>query len=288
MDSNEQKVATLFNAMAQEYDQLEDEWYPHFFRQVERVLRAHVPRGDGKRALDVGCGTGLQTLLIRSLDYETVGVDIAEELLQKAKGKAAAHGLDIQFQKASALELPFSMETFDLVSCCGSVLGFVSDYQRAVTELARVTKREGTLIVEVDQRWNLDLVWGLVDPLVGGRLGYQQPFKEALANLTSLPFKGITQHYPFTRLDGSTDTMTVRLFTLREILVPFETLGWHVQEVYGVHSISNLLPSTWLAHPKLREPWRSIARGLIWCDAKIAAFFPFNRIANNLILVLRR
>lgn len=274
--------------MAEEYDQLEDEWYPHLFRQLERVVRAHPPAGSGMTALDVGCGTGLQTLALAAMGYAATGIDISEGQLAQARKKAEAGSLVAHFVQGSALQLPFGDASFDVVTCCGSVLGFVPDYPRALSEIARVLKPAGTLILEVDHRWNLDLLWALVDPLLGGRLGFEQPAAESWKNLSRSPRSSIVQEYPFTRLDGSVEKMRVRLFTRHEILRTCREVGLHPRATHAVHAVTNLMPSTWLSHPGLARPWRKLARALTRFDERLASRFPFRMLANNLILVLER
>jgi SAM-dependent methyltransferase len=52
------------------------------FRDLPGLLEAHA---SGRRALDFGCGAGRSTRFLRGLGYETVGVDIAPEMLALAR-----------------------------------------------------------------------------------------------------------------------------------------------------------------------------------------------------------
>ncbi len=71
--------------------------------------------GDKKtRILDIGCGTGRHALELARRGYAVVGIDLSASLLQKAKEKAAAGGLSVDFRRGDARELPFASE-FDLV-----------------------------------------------------------------------------------------------------------------------------------------------------------------------------
>lgn len=286
--SEESKVAALFNDMADEYDRLEDEWYPHFFREVERIERRHLPPGDGRRAIDVGCGTGLQSVVLQSLGYAVTGVDIAADLVAKARAKTAGITPAAEFTIASAEALPFGDATFSAGVSCGSVLGFVPEYGKALSEIARVLEPGATFVLEVDNRWNLDLAWGLADVALGGRLGFDQTWREAWANVAAPPARSIVQHYPFTKLDGSETTMTVRLFSLRELFAAARARGLEPRYWYGIHAVTNVLPSTWLAHPRLSSPLRRLARLLARADRAVSRRFPFRNLGNNAVLVLER
>jgi MPBQ/MSBQ methyltransferase len=285
---DERHVATLFNEMADEYDQLEDEWYPHLYRQIEKVIRTHFPNGEGLKALDVGCGTGFQTLLLQSLGFETVGIDIARDLITRARAKSAQEKTSPSFLSGSAINIPFQDNSFDLINCCGSTLSLIPDYQRALAEMTRVLKNGGRMVLEFEQRWNLDLVWGLIDGLIGGRLGYEQSLKEAWQNISEPLEKGIWISYPFTRLDGTIDDLPLRCFTLAEIRQACEPIRLEIKKIYGVHTVTNLLPSTYLGNPNLHPIGRHIARFLAKVDASMKGIFPFSHLGCSAILILQK
>src|SRR6202035_1831093 len=52
------------------------------YRDLPAIIRAHV---QGKKALDFGCGTGRSTRFLRDLNFDVVGVDIAERMLARAR-----------------------------------------------------------------------------------------------------------------------------------------------------------------------------------------------------------
>ena len=284
----ERHIAYLFNKMAAEYDQLEDEWYPHLFRQIERVVRRHASDVAGDRAIDVGCGTGFQTTILEGLGYQTVGIDIAGDLVTHAREKLAATGSRAQFCVASALDIPFPAGWFDLVNCAGSTLSFIPDYPRALREMARVLRPGGCLVLEVEQRWNLDLVWGLVDAVSGGAFGYEQSLSEAVANLRRPADEGIEIAYPFTHLDGSRETLPLHCFALPELAQASRGAGLRVGHVYSVHSVTNLLPSVWLSDPHLHPLLRFVARLLARPDEWVSGWWPFRSLGCSAILVLRK
>lgn len=52
------------------------------FRDIPEIIGRHVT---GKKALDFGCGTGRSTRFLENLGFEAVGVDIAAEMIAKAR-----------------------------------------------------------------------------------------------------------------------------------------------------------------------------------------------------------
>jgi len=52
------------------------------FRDLPAIIQEHV---HGSKALDFGCGAGRSTRLLRQLGFEVTGVDIAEDMIRKAR-----------------------------------------------------------------------------------------------------------------------------------------------------------------------------------------------------------
>jgi SAM-dependent methyltransferase len=88
------------------------------YRDLPDILRGQV---QGSRALDFGCGTGRSTRFLRQLGFETIGVDIAPEMIAKAKQLDSdgdyrlLEGDDLQRLPRAAYDLVLSVFTFDNV-----------------------------------------------------------------------------------------------------------------------------------------------------------------------------
>ena len=100
----------------------------------------------GERVLDVGCGSGTAALVAARRYCQVTGVDYVPSLLDRARMRAAADGLEAEFLEADAQDLPFEDASFDAVV---SVYGvqFAPDQQRAARELVRVTSPGGRIIL---------------------------------------------------------------------------------------------------------------------------------------------
>ena len=87
--------------------------------------------------LDVGCGTGWFTRQLATLPgLDVTGLDRDAESLAFAR----AHDPRTRYVQADALALPFADAAFDYVQSVAA-LCFTADWQRAVTEIVRVTRR---------------------------------------------------------------------------------------------------------------------------------------------------
>jgi ubiquinone/menaquinone biosynthesis C-methylase UbiE len=108
--------------------------------------------GAGRDVLEVGCGTGLVLDRIRRFARSARGVDLSPGMLDRAKSR----GLDVR--EGSATELPFEDASFD-VTCSFKVLAHVPDVERALREMARVTRPGGYVLAEF---YNPNSVRGLL------------------------------------------------------------------------------------------------------------------------------
>jgi 2-polyprenyl-3-methyl-5-hydroxy-6-metoxy-1,4-benzoquinol methylase len=66
------------------------------------------------RILDIGCGTGRHAIELTKRGYQVTGIDYSESMLARARSKASAEGLSVDFRRHDARDLPFQ-EEFDLV-----------------------------------------------------------------------------------------------------------------------------------------------------------------------------
>ncbi len=101
-----------------------------------------------QRILDIGCGTGVITEDIALLTEGSVsGIDVDSTALALAQKKVSR--LRVNLIKANAVDLPFKSNTFDLVVFCG-VLMYIKDKQKAVHEMARVTRKGGAVLATLE------------------------------------------------------------------------------------------------------------------------------------------
>jgi SAM-dependent methyltransferase len=109
----------------------------------ERVIETLDP-APGDRWLDLACGTGAIAERACAAGAQVTGVDLAPVLIETAKERAAASGLDVDYVVGDVEALDFEDATFDKVSSTVGIM-FAPDHEAVARELARVTKQGGRI-----------------------------------------------------------------------------------------------------------------------------------------------
>ena len=124
-------------------------WNTDFSEFLQETLK---PR-PGNRILDVGCGEGTAEMSLGRLRVSQLKVFAIDRNIDRVRHTAAearSHNYRFGLAAADATALPFKTGAFDATFCV-AVLQHVNDLQRAVCELARVTRPGGrVLAVEPD------------------------------------------------------------------------------------------------------------------------------------------
>ena len=267
-------VRALFDGMASTYHDLEP-WYEHLYVLLHEILDRHIgPSPAGGRALDAGCGTGFQTARLADLGWQAHGVDISGGLLAVAR----QHVSQAELTRATLESLPYGDASFDVAVCCGSTLSFVDDPRRALAELGRVLRGGGRMLLECEHRPSLDLAWTLASALSGDRLGYGVPLREAWRALVAradvrVPYPGYGM---------------LRLFTRRELHAMLRAVGFTPIREWGVHSITNVIPSPLLHRARLARPLATTYRALRRLDTALAPTRTGRALANSLVILAER
>jgi len=113
------------------------------FWKYGSAFRDFVGNGKGE-ALDVGCGEGRVSRLLKELGYHVTAADPVARFVEAAQEMDSAH----HYEVAAAAALPFEDESFDIVLAF-NVLMDIEDVPAAVKEMRRVLKPSGSLIVSI-------------------------------------------------------------------------------------------------------------------------------------------
>ncbi len=106
---------------------------------------------DTLNVIDVGCGTGVISLLLSEMGHNVTGIDLSEGMLTKAKEKASGLHLTVDFTIGDAENPLFSDESFDIV-INRHLLWTLPHPEKAIKEWKRILKPGGKVII-IDGNW---------------------------------------------------------------------------------------------------------------------------------------
>jgi len=131
-----------------------DNWYASrrgamYDRLEKKVIADFLPAEvEGKRLLEVGCGTGHWSRFFSEYGFEVTGLDVSERMIDIAKSKNISNA---SFQVADGHSLPFPDETFNATAAI-TTLEFVRDTEAVLQEMIRCTRKPGMILLGVLNR----------------------------------------------------------------------------------------------------------------------------------------
>lgn len=135
----------LFDSVAGSYDSFfETHLGKAVYRAESRAIMSMLDPAPGLKALDAGCGTGVFTHQLVSTGMNVTGVDESREMLRIAENKPELR--TVRFVRGDIEHIPFDAGSFDRI-LCGFVIEFIQDAKRIITQLKRVLKPGGILVV---------------------------------------------------------------------------------------------------------------------------------------------
>ncbi len=148
MLSHKEWIKSTFNRAAPTYGQRGCAYFDYFGKRLVDYAQLRA----GERLLDVACGKGAVLLPAWEKGAQVTGIDLSPQMLEEAKKRVPSQ---VSLLEMDAEHLNFPDQAFDVVFCAFGLF-FFPDIQAALSQMRRVLKPGGRLVVSV---------WGEKTPL---------------------------------------------------------------------------------------------------------------------------
>ena len=135
------------------YDELAKDWRKDGSLEgwgYEELLQfsSLVEQVGGSRVLDLGCGAGAQSKLLREKGFEVVGLDLSEGMIRESKQRVP----EGEFVVGDMIRLPFSPASFDGVYARASLLHIPKDMtHQVIRSIREVVRPNGILYLALKE-----------------------------------------------------------------------------------------------------------------------------------------
>ena len=136
-----------YDEIAHKYDYMYEEPYWFLYHEILKKLTLDHISENKYKIIDVGTGTGKWAIHFSEMANDVTAIDNSYEMLKIAKMKTNLRNLKIDFFQMSVEKMDFKDNEFDFVVAYGDVLSYCTNIDLALSEIKRVLKKKGKLLL---------------------------------------------------------------------------------------------------------------------------------------------
>ena len=200
------------------------------------VHRALQLRRDAE-VLDLCCGHGRHAVILALTGLRVTGLDLSEAYLERAEAIAASAGVDLPLVCSDMRELPFEGR-FDAVINIFTSFGYLNsdeEDQKVLHQVAKALKPGGQFLIDlINREWVVSNYVREERKVVPNGTVYEERREIDLLH------SRINNSFTVTSPDGTahhTDGLTIRLYSLTELVRKLEAAGLVYRTVYGGYEL---------------------------------------------------
>lgn len=226
-----------YGALAGFYDALNADFdYDAYVAYLDAQIKKHQ-RCNSSLLLDLACGTGKMTFLLRDRGYDMTGIDISEDMLSVARDISCENGIE------DILWLCQSMQDFELYGtvdacvCCLDSLNYLTnlaDLKKCFSLVHNYLIPDGVFVFDINTPYRFKNVYGQNAYILeseGALCAWQNDFNEK---------SGICRFYlsvfeenedgTYSRFD---EVQREKCYSMTQILNALKACGFEVLEIHG-------------------------------------------------------
>lgn len=138
----------IFDDTAQKYDSWYDTPTGRAVDHVEHQVFASLFKPNGKKILEIGCGTGLYTLRMAEQGFDITALDISPEMMKIAREKIQKSGKEARFILGDIKELLDDLESYHGIFSM-TAFEFIPEPETILKKLYKKLHPDGCLVIGV-------------------------------------------------------------------------------------------------------------------------------------------
>lgn len=150
----------MYNDFAKVYDRFQEIDYDEFVDFYKNIFKENNLTPE--TIIDLGCGSGEISLRMAKCGYNTVGIDISEDMLAIAQDKAVEQKLDVLFLNQDMTEFEFPKKVGAVISTLDCI-NYLTDYEdltQAFERVSEVLSDDGLFIFDINSEYKLSQILG--------------------------------------------------------------------------------------------------------------------------------
>lgn len=223
-----QKYANIFNDLGEDWETIVN------VRDTQRetdFIQSALPKKE--TILDLCCGTGRHSIILRRRGWNTVGLDLSKNLLNIAKRNMKNERAEFPLVRADMRHFPFRKQVFDAVICMFTSFGYLpseNEDMKSFKEVRRILRKGGKFLLDVANKNHVIKIfkereWAEFEP-------FYMLEKRSLDLQTSRLLSQWTIIRKDTKEVKSLQH-NVRLYTFQKLKQMLKEAGLKIKEVYG-------------------------------------------------------
>lgn len=144
---------------------------------------------EGKRILDLGCGTGRNAVVLAQQGAKVIGVDGSTDRLAAARERAEAASVRVELHQGELAELAFLRSDSIDAALCVMELASVDDLARVFRQVHRVLKPEAALVASFPHP-----AFAMIDPTATDPLRIVRSYDDATPRTWELDGRDVVDH----------------------------------------------------------------------------------------------
>jgi ubiquinone/menaquinone biosynthesis C-methylase UbiE len=136
----ENEIREVYDNLSKRYHEITADHFFNTYLEVPATMSL-LKNIKGKKVLDLGCGTGRHSVVLKKRDAKIWGLDLSPKMIEIAKSKVK----NVDFRVGTVYKLPFKSNFFDIV-LAGLCISYFKDLDKAFKEINRVLKKKGIFV----------------------------------------------------------------------------------------------------------------------------------------------